>query len=581
MLQAEYLRDMHNNYLVLKGEEGSVSGYEVKMLLNNTIEGLLKLELRCIDQMDLFYYDITSLKSVSSIYEIKSLNYNEIKNILGNILITIDRSREFLLSQNDFIIDPDYIYVDGTSQGVDLCHLVGYRVNIQEQLSKFIEYLMNKVDYKDEDAVLMIYAMYKESREVDCTFEKLLLELNKKVGNKSLIKQNNTEKEEKTNSIKVNEIKIDSDKGYSLERKGLERKGLERKGIEREGLEREGLERKRLEREGLERNSPKRNSSRRDRGIRDSIGWNNTKKDSINRNGAERNNTKRENTNWWYSKKNNQNSSTKKDYPKKENIIDKKNYPIKEKNNINEKQILEEVESQREILYFDRKTYILAGIYILGGLTMFSVAIQQKLLHNSFGTHLDMVKVLCCILMVCSAEVFLLSRLFDKKKRVTRMETNIEYVDQYKEEVHSLDKNRDSSHSIIYNQEEQTEETQVLWLNEDEEQEKTMILAQFFPQKQYYLVPSNSKENIEIHVNQYPFVIGKALTEVNLTIEDVSVSRYHAKFINEGEDIYLIDLSSTNGTYINGNRLLENKLNRLSINDEIRFSNLKYLWKEK
>ncbi|QHQ60241.1 hypothetical protein Ana3638_05155 [Anaerocolumna sedimenticola] len=180
MIQAEYVRDMHNNYLVLKGMEGIVSTFGVKMLLNNSIPGILKTEVRCIDHMDLFYYDITAKTSIWDTFQNKSYNYNDIKMILSQIIETIKNSGEYLLSENDFIIEPNYIFMDDTSNKIELCHLIGQQVDIREQLSKFMEYLMNKVDYKEEAAVLLIYAMYKESKEVGCTFEKLLKELDNK-----------------------------------------------------------------------------------------------------------------------------------------------------------------------------------------------------------------------------------------------------------------------------------------------------------------------------------------------------------------------------------------------------------------
>lgn len=459
MLQAEYIRNMHSNYLVLKGIDGSVSGYEVKMLLNNTMNGMLKMELKCIDQMDLFYYDITSKKTIASVYENKSLNYKEIKNLLSSVLDTIEHSGDYLLSENDFIVDPDYIYIDNSLGDTYLCHLVGHQVSIQEQLSKLIEYLMNKVDYKDERAVLLIYAMYKESREVDCTFIKLHNEINKNLKIEINLDPTNVEKEDRTVTILVEKIE------------------------------------------------------------------------------------------------------------KIEKIV--------------HKPVLEEVESEREILFFDRTTYIYAGISILSGIALICVALKLKLLYNTFGTQLDIIKVLCCILMICFAEVFIMTKVFDKKNRITRMEPNIEYIEQTGEEVQEVNKNWNMTVMSPNENEIQDEETQLLRINEeamsqDMDQDKTMILAEMIPQIQYYLEPSNSIEKNEIPIHIFPFIIGKLVKGVNLTIDDISISRYHAKLTRTVDGIYLTDLSSTNGTYINGTILIENKPYELLINDEISFSQFKY-----
>ena len=64
--------------------------------------------------------------------------------------------------------------------------------------------------------------------------------------------------------------------------------------------------------------------------------------------------------------------------------------------------------------------------------------------------------------------------------------------------------------------------------------------------------------------------IGKRKGEVQLCLEDMSVSRLHAKLIREGEDVYIEDLNSTNGTFKNGLRLRPYEKRKLEIGDEIK-----------
>lgn len=64
--------------------------------------------------------------------------------------------------------------------------------------------------------------------------------------------------------------------------------------------------------------------------------------------------------------------------------------------------------------------------------------------------------------------------------------------------------------------------------------------------------------------------IGKKRGEVDICLEDMSVSRIHAKIVKEEEDIYLEDMNSTNGTYKNGLRLQPYEKRKLEEGDEIR-----------
>lgn len=64
--------------------------------------------------------------------------------------------------------------------------------------------------------------------------------------------------------------------------------------------------------------------------------------------------------------------------------------------------------------------------------------------------------------------------------------------------------------------------------------------------------------------------IGKRKGEVTLCIDDISVSRLHARIIKEGEEVYIEDLNSTNGTYKNGLRLRPYEKRKLDEGDEIK-----------
>lgn len=70
------------------------------------------------------------------------------------------------------------------------------------------------------------------------------------------------------------------------------------------------------------------------------------------------------------------------------------------------------------------------------------------------------------------------------------------------------------------------------------------------------------------------FSIGKKKEEVDLVLDDMSVSRMHARIIRQGAEIYLEDLNSTNGTFKNGLRLEPYERRKLEAEDEIKCGNV-------
>lgn len=79
-------------------------------------------------------------------------------------------------------------------------------------------------------------------------------------------------------------------------------------------------------------------------------------------------------------------------------------------------------------------------------------------------------------------------------------------------------------------------------------------------------------------VTSNPFTIGKSQT-CSLVIADKVVSRHHAEVVQYGDKYFIKDLSSTNGTFINGNKLMADTDVELKDGQEIIFANKKFVYR--
>ncbi len=73
--------------------------------------------------------------------------------------------------------------------------------------------------------------------------------------------------------------------------------------------------------------------------------------------------------------------------------------------------------------------------------------------------------------------------------------------------------------------------------------------------------------------------IGKKKGEVDLVLEDASVSRIHARITREEGRTYLEDLNSTNGTFRNGQRMQPYEKKKLEEGDEIRIGKSVFIFR--
>lgn len=174
-MEVSYKKDIRNNYLVIPGEDGeNKDDYCIQMLKANDIPGIIRPDIRIIDNRVLYYYDISSKQSMEILFEKASINYEKLKSIFISLTKVIDQTYEYLLSENDIILNPEYIYMDPDSDNINICYLPGYNSDLKKQLILFLEYIMNKVEYKDHDAVLYIYNLYSLCRSDSFSYDKFL-----------------------------------------------------------------------------------------------------------------------------------------------------------------------------------------------------------------------------------------------------------------------------------------------------------------------------------------------------------------------------------------------------------------------
>lgn len=173
-MEVSYHREMKKNYLMIEADEEGMQAFEAKMLVGNAIEGLLKFRIRRTDDHCQFCYEITSRQPLGRFLETKSINAVQIRSLLLGIAQTLIRMEDYLLSEHQILLDPDYIYIDPESFQPGLCLLPGKKGSFPDEFSEFLQFLLGKADHQDKDAVVLIYGLYRESLKENYGLDNLL-----------------------------------------------------------------------------------------------------------------------------------------------------------------------------------------------------------------------------------------------------------------------------------------------------------------------------------------------------------------------------------------------------------------------
>ncbi|MCQ2509449.1 MAG: FHA domain-containing protein [Lachnospiraceae bacterium] len=138
------------------------------------------------------------------------------------------------------------------------------------------------------------------------------------------------------------------------------------------------------------------------------------------------------------------------------------------------------------------------------------------------------------------------------------------------------------------------------WLEEEKEEEKMLARAEHAKEKEEefdegatclltdeavyrrlakgYLVPDSQTGGETIAINQERTMIGKS-SQMDIVLRAIGISRIHARITCRGEQCFLTDLNSRNGTRLNGVLLKPEEEQILADGDRISFANTGYEWR--
>ncbi|MCF0133315.1 MAG: FHA domain-containing protein [Blautia sp.] len=179
-MKADYKRDVNHNYLVLSEGAVDVDSYPIRMLSSNVVPSLLKCRIQSMDGEILFYYDITSRQSVTTIFETYKLKQRDLQMILDGFLQIMEQMGEYLLNPSQLLLDPAYMFVEMEMKKVYFCYLPGYKNDVREKFRQLTEYLLPKLDHEDAMAVMIGYGVYRKALEDTFRLEDIKEELFRK-----------------------------------------------------------------------------------------------------------------------------------------------------------------------------------------------------------------------------------------------------------------------------------------------------------------------------------------------------------------------------------------------------------------
>lgn len=172
-MNVEYKRENHKSYLVLKDQniekqmekEDKEGYYGVKMLCDNPIKGLLPLSLHVFNGEKELYYDISTRQPLNVLYEKKEMKKEDLERLFSGMKEALRNLEEYLLDTERLVIKPEYIYIHSADESINLLFDPCERGEFEKEVYDFAEYLLERINNEDEQAVVYAYGFYRYIKE--------------------------------------------------------------------------------------------------------------------------------------------------------------------------------------------------------------------------------------------------------------------------------------------------------------------------------------------------------------------------------------------------------------------------------
>jgi len=146
--------------------------YQMRMLARNTIEGLLPVKGRGVNETSCYDYDVSGKISLKAMYERSKIGAKDIKEFLLQFKKILKEVQKYLLNIDCILLSPDYIFYEEGKYY--FCYYPVSTNNLWKEFHILTEYFVKHADYEDKECVQIAFMLHKDTMEENYSLEKLL-----------------------------------------------------------------------------------------------------------------------------------------------------------------------------------------------------------------------------------------------------------------------------------------------------------------------------------------------------------------------------------------------------------------------
>lgn len=182
LFDINYKKSMGKNYMYFEPTEALLEhthntpyteDFRIKMVKENHINNILHTHIQYVNNTPTFYYDITGLQSLKVILDNISLDYNMLCLLFSGIYNGLISCENYMLKPDHLLLSEEHLFVSADFSRVGLCYFPLNATDFTSSIRSLFDYLLKKVNHRDEQCVYLAYTIHKECHGNDFSMNKL------------------------------------------------------------------------------------------------------------------------------------------------------------------------------------------------------------------------------------------------------------------------------------------------------------------------------------------------------------------------------------------------------------------------
>lgn len=158
-----YERNMTGSYM--KIPEGVNAGLDERLMLKGKLKGTLPVEKAYIDGGGQYWYNISGRQSLDTYCRMKQIGIEFVERLIVSICSELEILEWNLIQTNCLMLDPELVFITNSNREFIFTLYPGSNTQIEEEFQQLMEYLLTKIDHRDQAAVRAAYGIYERTME--------------------------------------------------------------------------------------------------------------------------------------------------------------------------------------------------------------------------------------------------------------------------------------------------------------------------------------------------------------------------------------------------------------------------------